>query len=206
METTSSEVSPGGEREGLSNGPRVRIAETISVASEFVDELSTAESTNLRERLGRLEASIAFWAADLDELNSENERLGAERDELRRRLRAAEDRATVAEDARATLEVALDDRENRIRILETGLLEADRRDIDAHATRSRLHAFRRRVRERMLAQSREIEDLRRMVKLGHAARLQVEREVRLLQDDARRDARYLDRVEQKLRGAKSDRE
>ncbi|MEM9382185.1 MAG: hypothetical protein AAGB93_19675 [Planctomycetota bacterium] len=170
-----------------------------AVANKFVEELSSAEELNLRERLGRLESSIAFWAADLDDLSSENERLREERDDLLRRLNRLEDRAIVAEDARATLEVVLDDRQERIRMLELGLLEADRREVDAHSTRARLLELRKRMRSRMTSQSREIEELRRMVKLGHAARLQVERELNLMQEDARRDARYLDRLERKLR-------
>jgi len=174
------------------------------VASEFIEELSSAESINLRERLGRLEASIAFWATDLDELNAENERICSERDELKLRLQEMEDGKLHAEVARTTIEVALDDRNARIKTLETGLLEAERRSMEAHTTRTRMQALRKRVRDRMTAQSGEIEDLRRMVQLGHAARLQVERELQRMKDDARRDARYLDRLETKLRTAEGE--
>ena len=191
-----------------SNRPRTVTADrahaTVMVASEFIEELSSAESINLRERLGRLEASIAFWATDLDELNAENERICSERDELKLRLQEMEDGKLHAEEARTTIEVVLDDRDQRIKILETGLLEAERRSMEAHTTRTRMQALRKRVRDRMTAQSGEIEDLRRMVQLGHAARLQVERELQRMKDDARRDARYLDRLETKLRTAEGE--
>ncbi|MEM1453163.1 MAG: hypothetical protein AAF957_27575 [Planctomycetota bacterium] len=199
MERSNPEHVRTGSEPRSSGVPVRRTNAPAAVANEFVEELSSAEEINLRERLGRLESSIAFWAADLDDLSSENERLREERDELMRRLKRIEDRAIVAEDARATLEVVLDDRQERIRLLELGLLEADRREVDAHSTRARLLDLRKRMRSRMTSQSREIEELRRMVKLGHAARLQIERELNLMQEDARRDARYLDRLEVKLR-------
>ena len=199
MERSNPEHVRTGSEPRSSGVPVRRTNAPAAVANEFVEELSSAEEINLRERLGRLESSIAFWAADLDDLSSENERLREERDELMRRLKRIEDRAIVAEDARATLEVVLDDRQERIRLLELGLLEAARREVDAHSTRARLLDLRKRMRSRMTSQSREIEELRRMVKLGHAARLQIERELNLMQEDARRDARYLDRLEVKLR-------
>ena len=199
MERSNPEHVRTGSEPRSSGVPVRRTNAPAAVANEFVEELSSAEEINLRERLGRLESSIAFWAADLDDLSSENARLREERDELMRRLKRIEDRAIVAEDARATLEVVLDDRQERIRLLELGLLEADRREVDAHSTRARLLDLRKRMRSRMTSQSREIEELRRMVKLGHAARLQIERELNLMQEDARRDARYLDRLEVKLR-------
>lgn len=200
MKTSTTEVSPGGE-ETLSDRTPVRSSESGAVAEEFSAELTVAENQNLRERIGRLEASIAFWAADLDELNAENERLVVERDELKRQVRDAQHQRVVAEDARATLEVVLEDRNERINVLEDELHEADRREIHARTTRARLHSLRMRVRERLAAQRREIEDLRRMLQLGHAARLQVEDELRRLGDDQRRDARYLDKLEMKLREA-----
>lgn len=200
MKTSTTEVSPGGE-ETLSERTQVRTSESGAVAEEFSAELTVAENQNLRERIGRLEASIAFWAADLDELNAENERLVEERDALKRQVRDAEHQRVVAEDARATLEVVLEDRNERINVLEDELHEADRREIHARTTRARLHSLRMRVRERLAAQRREIEDLRRMLQLGHAARLQVEDELRRLGDDQRRDARYLDKLEAKLREA-----
>lgn len=204
MDMSSIRVSPGG---GI-NRPRPATADrahaAVMVASEFIDELSSAESINLRERLGRLEASIAFWATDLDELNAENERVCTERDELKLRLQEMEDGKLDAEEARTTIEVVLDDRDQRINILETGLLEAERRSMEAHTTRTRMQALRKRVRDRMTAQSGEIDDLRRMVQLGHAARIQVERELQRMNDDARRDARYLDRLENKLRTSEGE--
>ncbi len=200
MRTTTTEVSPGGE-EAISATPPRRSDESGAVAERFSEELTLAENANLRERIGRLEASIAFWAADLDELNAENERMCAERESLKQKLRDAEHGRQVAEDARATLEVVLEDRDDRIGVLEDELQEADRREIHARSTRARLHSLRMRVRERLAAQSREIEDLRRMVQLGHAARLQVEEELRQRGEDQRRDARYLDKLEHKLRVA-----
>ncbi|MEM6674898.1 MAG: hypothetical protein AAF726_18765 [Planctomycetota bacterium] len=155
----------------------------------------------LRERIERLEASIGLWASGLDELNAENERLIAERAHLRRELEISEHRSHVAADARATLEVALDDRDERIQILETELVQAERREAEARSMRIRMRDLRERVHVRLQAQRSEIVDLRRMLALGHAARHQVEEQFKQLARDRERDGRYLDRLEQKLRDA-----
>ena len=204
METSSTNVNPDGGSERPWARSADRAHETVAVAGEFIEELSAAESINLRERLGRLEASIAFWATDLEDLNAENERICAERDALSLRLQQAEEGQVDAEDARATLEVVLADRDERIRILETGLLEAEQKDVEALSTRARLQSLRKRVRERMTSQSGVIKDLRSLLKLGHAAQLQAERELQGMRDDARRNARYLDRLEEKLNAASGD--
>lgn len=165
---------------------------------DFSHQITVAENMNLRERVGRLEASIAFWAADVDEANEDNARLRAEIDGLRSQLRDAEDQRASAEDGRATLLEAIADRDAHIAMLEGRVVDHDLQEIDSHRTRSRLQALRRRVRSRMSRQAQEIEGLRRTVSLGHAARLQVEEELRSCRLDAARNARYLDKLEERI--------
>lgn len=165
---------------------------------EFSRQVTLAENVNLRERVGRLEASMAFWAADLDEATAETQRLRGENEALKRRLREAEDRLATSEDRRAHLAEELSERDDHIAGLESRIVETDLAEIDAHRTRSRLHALRRRVRARMTAQAEEIDGLRRTLALGHAARSQVEAELREARLDAKRNARYLDKLEERL--------
>lgn len=165
---------------------------------DFSRRITVAENINLRERLGRLEASIAFWAADVDAANEDSARLRAEIDGLRSQLRAAKDQSASAENSRATLLEAVADRDAHIAMLEGRVVDHDLQEIDSHRTRSRLQALRRRVRARMGRQAREIEGLRRTVNLGHAARLQVEEELRSCRLDVARNARYLDKLEERI--------
>lgn len=162
-------------------------------------QLTQAENANLKERLARLEGSIAFWAADVDEAKAEVARVRGELEEARRGLRDAEDQRAALEDERAALIDAVEARDSHIAALEARITEFDLREIDDRRTRSRLEAIRVRVRSRMAAQAEEIEGLRRTVALGHAARRQVEDELRAARSDAARNARYLDRVEERLR-------
>lgn len=171
----------------------------VEGSDDFSRQVTLAENINLRERLGRLEASIAFWAADLDEANDEAARLRQELEGMKRLVREAEDRRATAEDARATLieEVAL--RDDHIADLEARLHEHDLTAIDGHRVRARLEALRSRMRARIVAQAEEIAGLRRTLALGHAARVQVEAELRQCHLDAKRNARYLDKLEERLR-------
>ena len=167
-------------------------------ADDFSHQITAAENLNLRERVGRLEASIAFWAADVDEANEDNARLRSEIDALRGQLRDAEDQRVSAEDSKATLLEAISARDAHIAMLEGQVVDHDLAAIDSRRTRSRLHALRKRVRARLSAQAEEIEGLRRTVSLGHAARSQVEEELRACRLDAARNARYLDKLEERV--------
>lgn len=169
------------------------------VAAEFTRQLNDAEHENLRDRVARLEASIAFWAEDLDEAVANNEQLACEIERLRKELRQAGDRLAASEDARAALARDLAERDAHVAGLEARLVDQAVADADAHRDRARLHAIRRRIRARMVAQAEEIEGLRRTLALGHAARSQVEEELDACRADARRNARYLDRLEARLR-------
>ncbi|MEM7517664.1 MAG: hypothetical protein AAF368_12180, partial [Planctomycetota bacterium] len=61
------------------------------LANDFSHRIAAAENVNLRERISRLEGSIATWAADLDEAHDESLRLRSEIESLRSQARAAED-------------------------------------------------------------------------------------------------------------------
>jgi len=165
---------------------------------EFSHQITAAENTNLRERVGRLEASIAIWAADLDEASEENARLRAEVQGLRRELGGAMDKLEGLEGDKATLLESISARDAHISMLEGRVVEHDLAEIDSRRTRSRLHAIRRRIRARQARQAAEIEGLRRTVSLGHAARTQVEEELRACRVDAARNGRYLDRLEERI--------
>lgn len=174
---------------------------SLDVAADFSHRMTSAENVNLRERIGRLEASIAFWAADVDEANEEAQRLRSEVDALRIQARAADDARLAAEAERARLYEAVNLRDAHIGDLEARIVTHDMGDLETRRTRSRLVAIRKRVRARMVAQAEEIESLRRMLALGHAARRQIEDEVAELRTDGERNARYLDRLERRLEEA-----
>lgn len=178
-------------------------AAEVPSAEEFSRQITVAENINLRERVGRLEASIAFWAADVDEASEENARLRSEIDGLKRQVREAGERANESEADGAALLEAVSARESHIALLESRVVEKDLEDIDSRRTRARLHALRMRVRSRLTSQSEEIEGLRRTLSLGHAARRQVEDELRDAHSDAARNARYLDKIEQRLKAAEA---
>jgi chromosome segregation ATPase len=174
---------------------------STGVAAEFTHRIAVAENINLRERIGRLEASIAFWAADVDEATGESQRLRGEIDSLRTQARAADDARLAAEAERARLYEAVNLRDRHIAELEARIVTHDLDDVESRRTRSRLVTLRRRVRARMTAQADEIEGLRQMLVLGHAARRQVEDEVTEKRMDAVRNARYLDKLECRLEKA-----
>ncbi len=168
------------------------------VANDFSHRIVLAENVNLRERLARLEGSIASWATDVDEANEETQRLRGEIDALRIQARAAEDARLAAEAERARLYEAVNLRDGHIAELEARILTHEMDDVETRRTRSRLVALRQRVRARMTAQADEIENLRRMLALGHAARRQTEDELAEMRMDAERNARYLDKLERRL--------
>ena len=173
------------------------------VAADFSYRIASAENVNLRDRIGRLEASIAFWAADVDEANEEAQRLRTEVDALRIQARAAEDARLAAEAERARLYEAVNLRDAHIGDLEARIVTHDMDDVETRRTRSRLVAIRKRVRAKMAAQSEEVESLRRMLALGHAARRQIEDEVAEMRMDGERNARYLDKLERRLEEAEA---
>lgn len=168
------------------------------VAADFSHKITLAENVNLRERLVRLEGSIASWATDVDEANEETQRLRGEVESLRVQARVAEDARVAAEAERARLYEAVNLRDGHIAELEARILTHEMDDVETRRTRSRLVALRQRVRARLTAQAEEIDSLRRMLALGHAARRQTEDELAELRMDAERNARYLDKLERRL--------
>lgn len=176
---------------------------TSDVADDFSHRIAAAENINLRERIARLEGSIASWAADVDEANEESQRLRSEIESLRTQARAAEDARLAAEAERARLYEAVNLRDAHIGELESRIVTHDMDDVETRRTRSRLVAIRKRVRARLTAQAEEIEGLRRMLALGHAARRETEDELSELRMDAERNARYLDKLERRLEEAES---
>jgi chromosome segregation ATPase len=173
------------------------------VAADFSYRVAAAENVNLKERIGRLEASIAFWAADVDEANEEAQRLRTEVESLRVQARTAEDAKLAAEAERARLYEAVNLRDAHIGELEARIVTHDMDDVATRRTRSRLVAIRKRVRARMAAQSEELASLRRMLALGHAARRQTEDELAGMRMDGERNARYLDKLERRLEEAEA---
>ena len=171
------------------------------VAADFSHKITLAENVNLRERLVRLEGSIASWATDVDEANEETQRLRGEVESLRVQARMAEDARVAAEAERARLYEAVNLRDGHIAELEARILTHEMDDVETRRTRSRLVALRQRVRARLTAQAEEIDSLRRMLALGHAARRQTEDELAELRMDAERNARYLDKLERRLEEA-----
>ncbi|MEM8712103.1 MAG: hypothetical protein AAGG01_14225 [Planctomycetota bacterium] len=168
------------------------------LANDFSHRIAAAENVNLRERISRLESSIATWAADLDEAHDESLRLRSEIESLRIQARAAEDAKLAAEAERSRLYEAVSLRDAHIGELESRIVTHDMDDVESRRTRSRLVAIRKRVRARLTAQAEEVESLRRMLALGHAARRQVEDEVAEMRMDAERNAKYLDKLERRL--------
>ena len=72
--------------------PQPQLHETATAeAAEFSYRVAAAENVNLKERIGRLEASLASWASDVDEAHGEAQRLRTEVEALRVAARAAED-------------------------------------------------------------------------------------------------------------------
>ena len=165
---------------------------------EFSQQITVAENVNLRERIGRLEASIAFWASDVDEATEESARLRTEMDKLRAALRAAEAEAAEARADRETLLESIAARDSLIGAMESRAVDQEFEDAEQARTRSRLQAIRRRVRARLTSQAQEIEGLRRMLSLGHAARREVENELLETKSDLARNERYLDKLEERL--------
>ncbi|MEE2939154.1 MAG: hypothetical protein VX460_02095 [Planctomycetota bacterium] len=160
--------------------------------------VSEAEDT---ERLERLEESLAIQERRFDEAMASNRSLAEEVVRLRQQLQQADGRLAAVEDAREALAGALEEREGHITELEARLLHLDVTDADAHRARARMLAHHSRVRARLVAQTEEIAGLRRTLALGHAARKQAEDELEACRADARRSARYLDRLEARLRDA-----
>lgn len=174
-----------------------------AMAADFSYRIASAENVNLRERLGRLEASIAVWASDLDEANAETQRLRSEVEGMRAESRAAEDARLAAEAERARLYEAVNLRDAHIGELEARIVTHEMDGVDVQRTRSRLMAIRGRVRARLSAKCEEIEGLRRMLALSHAARRQLEGELTEMRMDAERNMRYLDKLESRLKGAEA---
>ncbi|QDV06344.1 hypothetical protein Poly30_18530 [Planctomycetes bacterium Poly30] len=174
------------------------------MAADFSHRIAVAENLNLRERIGRLEASIASWAADVDEANEESQRLRTEIESLRAQARASEDARLAAEAERSRLYEAVSLRDAHIAELEARIVTHDMDDVNTRRTRSRLVALRKRARARFTAQAEEIESLRRMLALGHAARRQIEDELAEMRMDAERNARYLDKLERRLEETESE--
>lgn len=165
---------------------------------EFSQQITIAENLNLRDRISRLEASIAYWASDVDEANEENARLRSEIDEIRAAMRDAEAEAREARADRETLLESVAARDSLIGAMESRAVDKEFEDAEHARTRSRLQAIRRRVRARLTAQAREIERLRRMLSLGHAARREIEHELLETKSDLARNERYLDKLEERL--------
>lgn len=170
----------------------------IDDAADFSYRVANAENVTLRERINRLEASIALWAKDVDEANEEAQRLRTEVDALRIQARAAEDARLAAEAERARLYEAVNLRDSHIGELEARIVTHDMGDVATLRTRSRLVAIRKRIRARMLAQAEEVTNLRRMLALGHAARRQIEDDMAGMRTDSERSERYLNRLESRL--------
>ncbi len=205
--------SPSRKPVDWSNAPIEPIGDTAAkralqepatdVAADFSYRVASAENVNLRERIARLEASIASWAGDLDEANEETQRLRSEVESLRVQGRTAEDARLAAEAERARLYEAVNLRDAHIGELEARIVTHDMDDVETRRTRSRLVAIRKRARARMAAQYEEVMSLRRMLALGHAARRQIEDELAEMRMDSERNARYLDKLERRLEEAES---
>ena len=125
-----------------------------AMAADFSYRIASAENVNLRERLGRLEASIAVWASDLDEAYAETQRLRSEVEGMRAESRAAEDARLAAEAERARLYEAVNLRDAHIGELEARIVTHEMDGVDVQRTRSRLMAIRGRVRARLSASAK----------------------------------------------------
>ena len=170
-------------------------------AAVVARDVSEAEETERVERIAQHEESLAILEQSFDEAMASNAHLEEEIARLRQQLRDANGRLGAAEDAREALEGALEEREGHIAELEARLLPLAVADADAHRARARMLALHSRVRARLVAQTEEIAGLRRTLALGHAARKQAEEELEAYRAEARRSARYLDRLEARLRGS-----
>ena len=184
-----------------SNEPSQRTDPTD--AEDFSQRILAAENANLRERLARLEASMASWASDLDAASDEAARLREEVGALRLKARTAEDARLAAEAERARLIEGTSLRDSHIADLEARVVAHDMESIEARRTRSRLVAIRKRIRTRLTSQAEEMTSLRRMLSIGHAARQEVEAELAELKMDSERNMRYLDKLEKRLEAAEA---
>lgn len=165
---------------------------------QFSAEIARAETHNLRERIARLEASIASWAADLDDAADRIDGLQRQLEDARAELRRSEDRRAALLDQRASLVEDLAARDARIAELEARLADADAGSAAALRTRARIVAVWSRLRDRLRAQEDELDGLRRCLSAGHAARKRVEERLAIALEDNERDARYLDKLEERL--------
>ena len=151
--------------------------------------------------LERLEELLVIQEQCFGEVMASNAQFTVEVARLKEQLRQADSRLAAAEDAREALASALKEREEHIAELESRLQPLAIAEADAGLKRARMLALRGRVRARLVAQAEEIAGLRRTVALGHSARKQAEDELQACRADARRSARYLDRLEARLREA-----
>lgn len=160
--------------------------------------LLRAENKSLREKLGRIEASMAAWAADLDKAQAESQALRSTIDEMRDHVRDAQsERDRVRADANA-LRAAIELRDVHIADLESRIVTGDMERLDQKRTRARLVALRRRIRARLVRQGATIAALRRELEGADATRRRAESESLTRATDLRRNERYLDRLERRL--------
>lgn len=171
------------------------------LAAVVARDVSEERDTEQSESLERLEELLVTQEQCFGEVMASNARFAIEIARLKEQLRQADGRLAAAEDAREALKSALEERDEHVAELESRLLPLAIADADARRKRGRMLALRGRVRARLVAQAEEIAGLRRTLALGHAARKKAEDELEACRADARRSARYLDRLEARLRDA-----